>query len=254
MSALPRVVVMDWGIGGVDTLQRLQARVGAEWLYLSDSGQPPYGLLDDAALQARIRAVAATFAPDLLVVACNAASAALVPSLCACRLVGVIEPGIALTLRQTAPGDLVGLLGGRRTIEAGLHARALEAAGRRTRGLVAQPLSAHVEAGRLSGEALDADLLPLVAQVADCDAVLLACTHYPALLPRLGELLPAMRWLDPVEELVEQLATGLPALGEDDVRRPPRMMTTGDAQSSELAAKLAFGAAFGPWERVVLRG
>ena len=254
MSALPRVVVMDWGIGGVDTLQRLQARVGAEWLYLSDSGQPPYGLLDDAALQARIRAVAATFAPDLLVVACNAASAALVPNLCACRLVGVIEPGRALTLLQTAPGDLVGLLGGRRTIEAGLHARALEAAGRRTRGLVAQPLSAHVEAGRLAGPELDADLLPLEAALADCDAVLLACTHYPALLPRLAELLPAMRWLDPVEELVEQLATGLPSLGEDDFRRPPRMMTTGDAQASELAAKLAFGAAFGPWERVVLRG
>jgi hypothetical protein len=32
------------------------------------------------------------------------------------------------------------------------------------------------------------------------------------------------------------------------------MLTTGDAQASELAAKLAFGGAFGPWERVVLRG
>ena len=227
MSSLPRVVVMDWGIGGVDTLQRLQARVGAEWLYLSDSGQPPYGLLDDEALQARIRAVAATFAPDLLVVACNAASAALVPNLCACRLVGVIEPGIALTLRQTA---------------------------RPTRGLVAQPLSAHVEAGRLVGLELDADLLPLVAALADCDAVLLACTHYPALLPRLGELLPAMRWLDPVEELVEQLAAELPALGEGVAATLPRMMTTGDARASERSAALAFGAAFGPWERVVLRG
>ena len=252
MSSLPRVVVMDWGIGGVDTLQRLQARVGAEWLYLSDSGQPPYGLLDDEALQARIRAVAATFAPDLLVVACNAASAALVPNLCACRLVGVIEPGIALTLRQTAPGDLVGLLGGRRTIEAGLHAAALEAAGRRTRGLVAQPLSAHVEAGRLVGLELDADLLPLVAALADCNAVLLACTHYPALLPRLLELLPAMRWLDPVEELVEQLAAGLPALGEGIAAALPRMMTTGDPAASERSAALAFGAAFGPWERVAL--
>jgi hypothetical protein len=30
------------------------------------------------------------------------------------------------------------------------------------------------------------------------------------------------------------------------------MLTTGDAQASELAAKLAFGAAFGPFERVVL--
>ena len=254
MSSLPRVVVMDWGIGGVDTLQRLQARVGAEWLYLSDSGQPPYGLLDDEALQVRIRAVAATFAPDLLVVACNAASAALVPNLCDCRVAGVIEPGIALTLRQTVPGERIGILGGRRTIEAGLHAAALEAAGRRTRGLVAQPLSAHVEAGRLSGEALDADLLPLVAALADCDAVLLACTHSPALLPRLAELLPAMRWLDPVEELVEQLAAGLPALGEGEAATLPRMMTTGDAQASELAAKLAFGAAFGPWEWVVLRG
>lgn len=252
MSSLPRVVVMDWGIGGVDTLQRLQARVGAEWLYLSDSGQPPYGLLHNEALQARMRAVAATFAPDLLVVACNAASAALVPRLCDCRLVGVIEPGITLTLRQTAPGERIGILGGRRTIEAGLHAAALEAAGRRPRACIAQPLSAHVEAGRLSGEALDADLLPLVAALADCDAVLLACTHYPALLPRLSELLPAMRWLDPVEELVEQLAAGLPALPDGTPSRPPRMLTTGDPRASERSAALAFGAAFGAWERVAL--
>jgi hypothetical protein len=30
------------------------------------------------------------------------------------------------------------------------------------------------------------------------------------------------------------------------------MLTTGDAQASERAATLAFGAAFGPWERVAL--
>ena len=185
-------------------------------------------------------------------VACNAASAALVPNLCDCRVAGVIEPGIALTLRQTVPGERIGILGGRRTIEAGLHAAALEAAGRRTRACIAQPLSAHVEAGRLSGEALDANLLPLVAALADCDAVLLACTHYPALLPRLLELLPAMRWLDPVDELVEQLTAGLPALGEGVAAALPRMMTTGDPRASERSAALAFGAAFGPWERVAL--
>ena len=252
MSSLPRIVVMDWGIGGVDTLQRLHRRVAADWVYLSDSGQPPYGLLDDEALRARIRAVAEAFAPDLLVVACNAASAALVPNLCACRLAGVIEPGIALTLRQTAPGERIGILGGRRTIDAGLHAEALEAASRLPVARVAQPLSAHVEAGRLAGPELDADLLPLVAELAQCDAVLLACTHYPALLPRLGELLPAMRWLDPVEELVDELASALPVLGEGEVPRAPQMLTTGDAQASERAAKLAFGAAFGPFEQVVL--
>jgi len=254
MSSLPRIVVMDWGIGGVGTLQRLHGRVAADWVYLSDSGQPPYGLLDDEALRARIRAVAEAFAPDLLVVACNAASAALVPNLCACRLVGVIAPGIALTLRQTAPGERIGILGGRRTIEAGLHAAALEAAGRLPLARVAQPLSAHVEAGRLWGAELDADLLPLVAELAHCDAVLLACTHYPALLPRLGELLPAMRWLDPVTELVEEVAAQFERVGDGDVPRAPRMLTTGEAQASELAAKLAFGAAFGPFERVVLRG
>ena len=252
MSSLPRVVVMDWGIGGVDTLQRLRARAAAEWLYLSDSGQPPYGLLTDEALQGRIRAVAATFAPDLLVVACNAASAALLPNLCDCRVAGVIGPGIALTLRQTEPNALVGLLGGRRTIEAGLHARALEAAGRGVLAVVAQPLSAHVEAGRLAGPELEADLLPLVVQVADCDAVLLACTHYPALLPRLSSLLPAMHWLDPVEELVAELAPDLPPLPEGAAPLAPRMMTTGDPHQSERSAALAFGARLGFWEGVTL--
>ena len=81
--------------------------------------------------------------------------------------------------------------------------------------------------------------------------------HATVFVARLGrndveELLPAMRWLDPVDELVEQLTAGLPALGEGVAAALPRMMTTGDPRASERSAALAFGAAFGPWERVAL--
>lgn len=243
-----RIGILDWGIGGIDTLVRLRARLPDQALvYWSDSGFTPYGKVPAEALAARICAVARALDVDLLVIACNAASTVIAQLGLSIPVVGVIEPGIALALESGA--RTIGILGGTRTIDAGLHATALGAAGRKVIALAAQPLSAHVEAGRLDGPELLADLAPLAIALAGADAVLLACTHYPALMPVFARLLPGVRCIDPVERLVDEVVrvvqgpepTGAATTADGASDSQLVFGTTGDPEATRLAAERAFG-------------
>jgi len=118
-------------------------------------------------------------------------------------------------------------------------------------------LSAHIEAGRLEGPDLMADLEPLADQLrsSGCQAALLACTHYPALRPLLQRLLPGVVWLDPVRDPTHGLVSALARdLGADGGRAfeggraavfPDHMQlaitTSGDPHELVASARLAFG-------------
>jgi glutamate racemase len=260
------LIVIDWGIGGLDAFARLAERLPTHDLhYLSDSGFTPWGKVEAAALASRITSIATGFAariagqmegpkgPDLaLVIACNAASTVVEQLELPWPVFEVIAPGIALLERERQRGARrLAVLGGSRTIESHAHRLGLavceEAAAdpKALIELVAQPLSAHVEAGRLDGPALLSDLRPLLAELerGGCEAALLACTHYPALLPVLVREAPGVRWLDPVRDpehgLVEVVVSAVSGTRPGDGRRT--FATSGDPAAMQLAARLAFG-------------
>lgn len=268
---------MDWGIGGLATFAALGERLPhAAIHYLSDSGFTPWGKLEPDGLAERISALASPrLGPhDLLVLACNAASTVMdrlrLPR--DVEVSGVIAPGVALLEREVLRGRRrLAVLGGARTIASGAHrcglgerlSRLVPCPAVSVLELVAQPLSAHVEAGRLDGPALMGDLRPLLAAVQDdgCEAALLACTHYPALLPVLTREAPGIDWLDPVADpdggLIGSIAldgwcehqardpgdtAGLGPGPIAPVPRPDRTVTTtGDPESTRRAASAAFG-------------
>ncbi len=241
-GASDRIGVLEWGIGGVDALMRLATRLpDRAFVYWSDSGFTPYGKVPAEALAARIREVARRMECTTLVVACNAASTVLGALDLPIPVYGVIAPGIAAAIASGAAR--IGILGGDRTIAAGLHARAFADAGRVPIPVAAQPLSAHVEAGRLDGPEVVADVLAIAGQLADADAILLACTHYPALRPVFERVLPGRLWLDPVDQLVDDVARAM--AGDGSKGNEPRFIvgTTGDPEATRTAAWRAFGAA-----------
>ena len=245
--------ILDWGIGGLGVYAILGERApGIPVVYLSDAGAIPYGKLPAARLAARVSAMAARLRAEgatHLVVACNAASTVL-PALGvagvagtietpwgALAVTGVIEHGIALA--RGAGARTLGVIGGRRTIRSGIYRRRLAQSGRRVRQRVAQPLSARIEAGELAGPALDADLARILAPLRDVDALLLACTHYPAIAPRIAHFVPDVRLLDPAAAVVDWvLAHWRPrrARGIAD-----RFLTTGSPAAMRRAAAAAFG-------------
>jgi glutamate racemase len=255
------LAILDWGIGGLPTLAALQdARPDWSTTYISDAGFTPYGKVPADGLAARLGTLAkhaADAGADALIVACNAMSTVLDDSTpsrtagdvaLALPVFGIIGPGGSLAL--AADARVIGVIGGLRTIEAGHHAAALRAAGRHVVAAPAQPLSAHVEAGRLSGPTVEADIDAVLAELSrrgpPVDALLLACTHYPALTPHFATRLPGVAMLDPAEALVH---TVLSRIDEGaDTTGPARheVWTSGDPEALRTGARLAFGIDVGP--------
>jgi glutamate racemase len=236
--------VLDWGIGGYGFVRRLlDGHPRADFVYLSDAGFTPYGQVPARALRARVE-LAARFLAELgashLVVACNAAStvvpeASFPDGLC---VSDVVTYGVAAA--SATPGVL-GIVGGYRTIRSGAYARPLRASGRAVVARVAQPLSAHVERGALSGDRVEADVRRIVAPLRRVDALVLACTHYPAIQPLLARALPGVVMIDPVDALVAAVARAGLSGGAT-----ARHFTTGDPVATARAAALAFGVAARP--------
>jgi len=250
----PVIAVLDWGIGGVDALVRLARALPARYVYRSDSGYTPYGKVPTDQLAARIDAVARDLDErhglDALVLACNAASTTLPHLALPFPVVGVIAPGVALVRRAVAAGATrVGIIGGLGTIASGVHLdllRDLEAQGTTFVARPAQPLSAFVEAGHLDGPEVDAEIGALSrALMAEgpLDALLLACTHYPALTPVFARHLPRVGLLDPVDVLIE----GAAELGVASWSGTSTWVveTSGDPESTRLSALAAFGVSLG---------
>lgn len=255
MTAPARLGILDWGIGGVGVWRGLRRRAPhLPVLYLSDSGYIPYGLLTRAALSARlfelVRYLAENGATGV-VVACNAASTVL-DDLTAQRgfdvpVLGTIAPALAL-VPASFRGTLA-VLGGRRTVQSQVYRRGLQAPGRCIVQRVAQPLSAHIEAGRSHGRRCAQDLDRILAPVRDADALLLACTHYPAVSSLIATRVPSARLLDPAESLIEHALDNFPLPRK---RAADRALTTGDVRRSRTAARLAWGLDWGPFARARL--
>ncbi|HEY0138763.1 MAG TPA: aspartate/glutamate racemase family protein [Nannocystis sp.] len=245
--------VLDWGIGGIDFYARWKARhPEVPVVYWSDSGATPYGKLGRDALAQRVAGVVRALqgrGVTHVVVACNAASTVIGhPALdLGVEVCGVIGPAIAATLAD--PGRIVGVIGGWRTISSGLYRDGLIAGGRRVISRVAQPLSAMVERGELDSPAVHAELGRILRPLRRVEALVLACTHYPALLGPIRRVLPGVRIVDPAAAALAEVERRwcLSGQGEADM-----FLTTGDPQATREAARLAFGVTLPPVRRVTL--
>jgi glutamate racemase len=238
--------LLDWGIGGLGVYRELSRRDPARRiLYTSDAGMTPYGAMSAAALGARVLDIATWLRAHgigRLVIACNAASTVL-PSIArplaalGVESTGIIEHGIALALSSGAMS--VAVIGGARTIRSGAHVQALRHAGIDARGRIAQPLSAVVEAGDLRSETTRALVARALAPVRSYGALLLACTHYPALREHFESVMPHAVILDPAVATVDAIVSSWPSVRVrhgDDV-----FVTTGDPEQMRRSAMLAFG-------------
>lgn len=242
-----KLAVLDWGIGGLGFHRRFaDAHPGIPVVYCSDTGFTPYGKVPRHALAGRIDHLLAHLADahgaTHAVLACNAAST-VVDDLAAPRrgipVAGVIAP--ALAALATRPPARVGVIGGVRTVRSGLYGRGLRAAGHEVRQRVAQPLSAHVEAGRLATADVRRDVARITAPLGDVEILVLACTHYVALTPLLAERCPGAELFDPADATVAHVQRAWAIGGDSAHGEPACFFTTGDPDAMRRSAKLGFG-------------
>jgi glutamate racemase len=242
--------VFDSGVGGLSVLRAIRAQLPCHpLLYLADQAHVPYG----ARTQAEVRAYAegiSRFLNDrgaqLIVVACNTASAAALYSLRdtfpTIPFVGM-EPAVKPAAGMTHSG-VIGVLATPVTFQGQLYASVVD---RFARGVTvlqdACPgLVAQIEAGRLEAPETRAILERAIAPMVErgADTIVLGCTHYPFVIPLIQEIAgPAVQVIDPAPAVARQAARLLAGRGltaNCDARGRLEVYTTGD--SSRLGGLL----------------
>ena len=233
MPTLPTILVFDSGLGGLTVFREVaRARPDARYVYVADDAFFPYGEQPEDALVERVVALMgeliAEHQPALIVIACNTASTIVLPHLrerYTVPFVGTvpaIKPACAASVTRR-----VSVLGTQATVNREYTRKLIQDfANGADVTLVGSARLASLAEAHLRGEAVaDADV---AAELAPCfvdeagrrtDTVVLACTHFPLLLPSLERLSPwPVSFIDPAPAIARRVV-GL--IGEPEATSAP---------------------------------
>lgn len=249
-----KIGVFDSGEGGLSVLKEITRLLPeAEYVYYSDNAHCPYGEKSPEYIQDRARAITERLLKegvDVIVVACNTATAAAISVLRSeysdassqevrdrvRELTGGrhdhicfigMEPAVKPAALGTRTG-VVGVLATAGTLKGSKYLKTKESVDDQVNVFehVGRGFVELVEEGRLSGseaeDVVKASLGPLLSVGADI--IVLGCTHYPFLLPVLQKVAgPDIRFIDPAPAVARQLVHVLERDG---------MLSAGEASSA----------------------
>lgn len=249
-----KIGVFDSGEGGLSVLKEITRLLPeSEYVYYSDNAHCPYGEKSPEYIQDRARAITERLlkeGADVIVVACNTATAAAISVLRSeysdassqevrdrvRELTGGrhdhicfigMEPAVKPAALGTRTG-VVGVLATAGTLKGSKYLKTKESVDDQVNVFehVGRGFVELVEEGRLSGseaeDVVKASLGPLLS--AGADIIVLGCTHYPFLLPVLQKVAgPDIRFIDPAPAVARQLVHVLERDG---------MLSAGEASSA----------------------
>lgn len=237
--------VFDSGLGGLSVLAAIaRALPQADLTYLADTAHVPYGDKHDEFIRGRVLAIGRQLVDqgcDMLVVACNTATAHAVTEL-RHALPGVpvvgVEPGVKPAAQGTKSGRIAVL-----ATEATARSDRLRQLIRTHAGHVevrVQPCpgwATRIETLNLDGDEFAADIRARVVPLLDAgvDRIVLGCTHYTFLTPMLEQLVGDRAQLVDVADAVARQVVRIG--GEHQGRAKLRLFAT--ARPERLHAALA---------------
>lgn len=239
--------MFDSGVGGLVVLHELLVRLPHEdFLYLGDTARFPYGERSPDELvrfAAEIAEELLARRTKLLVVACNSATSAALPSLrrrmmettLGVDVLGVVRPEAFQAVAATRTGR-IGLLATPTTVASGAYDEALSAVDPYVslHAVACPTLAAIIEAGQQFDERAVASVRDACAPLreADVDTVILGCTHYPLIRPMLQRMLgPSVTLISSGSALARQVEHALSTRDLSNPRKDEgdyRFLCTGD--------------------------
>ena len=212
------VGIFDSGLGGLSVLREIHSLLPTQPLYyIADQAHVPYGKRKLSEIRRYSFAITDFFAAmgiQLIVVACNTASAAALKELREeyphLTFVGM-EPAVKPASQKTHNG-IVGVLATPATFQGKLYNTLVERFAKDVKifthtcpGLVEA-----IESGNLStnkaGKILEEALLPMIEK--GVDTIVLGCTHFPFVLPTIKEIVgPNISVIDPSLAIAKRVHT-----------------------------------------------
>jgi len=207
----PRIAVLDSGIGGTGVLNAIRERAPwADLVYIADHAFGPYGERSLGEVRARTELLSRyliTAGVELIVIACNSASAAALRHLREV-LPGTVFVGMEPAVKPAAAATTSGVIGVMATGATFQGELFRDLVGRHGDGvdIVEQAcpgLAAAIERGEDVGPLLDQFLPPMVE--AGADVIVLGCTHYPLVLDEIiGRLPEGVSLIDPAPAVAKR--------------------------------------------------
>jgi glutamate racemase len=224
-----RIGIFDSGVGGL-TVQRavLDALPAADTIYLGDTARVPYGTKSAATVTqyaVRNARFLARHGIDVLVVACNTASAVALPALraeLAVPVLGVVEPGARVAARRSRAGR-IGVIGTQGTVSSGAYQAAIlrERPDAQVTARACPLFVPLAEEGWTdpADEVVRATVRRYLAAIRDAgvDTLVLGCTHYPLLEAAIAEALPGVALVDSARAVAAEV---LERFGGGPAERP----------------------------------
>ena len=240
-SRRPAIGVFDSGFGGLTVLKALLELVpAAEYAYFGDTARLPYGSKSVETV-ARYAVEAAHFlesqGAQMLVIACNTATALALDRICAAAqvpVVGVVEPGAEAASAATKNRKIV-VLGTEATVSSHAYRKALEKRGLKAREKACPLLVPLVEEGWVQHSVTEQVARIYLREAFadgfhDADTMVLGCTHYPLLKPVLRGVAPGhVRIVDSAESTAKAVSMHFqdllpsPVSPEEERRSAPRL-------------------------------
>jgi len=197
---LPRIGVFDSGVGGLTVLKAMTEQIPAHYFYFGDTARLPYGT-KSAETVARYAIGATRFLEaqniELLVIACNTATALALPLIkdaAHVPVVGVVQPGAARAAQVSKTRAAI-VIATEATVSSHAYRDALQHYGIQAHEKACPLFVPLVEDGWT-----DHDVTERVARIylgdamaqasIEADVLVLACTHYPLLVPLLRRVVP----------------------------------------------------------------
>ena len=262
--------VFDSGFGGLTVLRELLDLIpNARFIYLGDTARLPYGSKSQATI-ARYATSSTQFlldhGADLLVIACNTATALAINDIRATAgpvpVIGVIAPGVQAALNASPSGHVL-VLATPATVHSHAYAQALHSAGLMSTEKACPLLVPLVEEGWIdhpvTAEVTRIYLSEALAVAPNASTLLLGCTHYPLLKSLLQNTLESLNQplhiIDSARATAQAVLTSLPS-------RPPLASTpqplsvyaTDSVEKFERLGSLFLGRSLPPVTHVDLGG
>lgn len=231
-----KLLIWDYGIGGIGLYKLLKNQQKFDITYFSDAGCTPYGILSSLTLKERVEQVIEYFNKkgiEKIAVACNAASTA-IPS--HHNIKGLIEFGIS-SVMALDPKE-VAVVGGGRTIKSKIYKNYFEKNGIETTQEIAQELSILIEAGKNDGVEIKRAIQSIFEPIRNHSHILLACSHYPAIIDQIQEYTKNAIIVDPIYSMSEWIIGNWHT---DEVLTEINWLTTGDKNQMKISAMKSFG-------------
>lgn len=206
--------VFDSGIGGLTVVKSLlENNVFEEIIYFGDTARVPYGAKDkNTIIRYSLEALEffKNFDIDILIIACNSVSAYALNEMRAnttIPVVGVIESGVkALENKITDKNSNILVIGTKATINSKKYESALTKLNYNNVNSIPTGLFVSiVEEDIFEGNILDSTINHYFQDLANIDAVILGCTHFPLIEDKISTYLDNALTIHSGDAIVEFL-------------------------------------------------